>query len=153
MGGPDVLKVWKEWIAAFDRACATDDWSSLSAFLTEDAVYIVAGAPFACEIRGREAVVAGFRRSIHGFDRKFDTRTWEGVGIKVWGETAITARAKGSYRLGSKPPISFSAHGSWYFRDGRISLMTDIYDVSEADVIATLQWLGEHGAGMDASYV
>lgn len=103
---------WKDWIAAFDAACETDDWAPLSAFLTEDVVYIVAGAPFACEIRGRDNVIAGFRKSVYGFDRKFDSREWTGVGIKLWGIEAVTARAQGRYTRDGKAPLSFAAAGS-----------------------------------------
>ena len=144
---------WKDWIAAFDMACGTDDWAPLAAYLTEDVVYLVAGAPFACELRGRDAVIAGLQKSVRGFDHKFDPRVWEGVGIKVWGAEAVTARAKGTYRIAGKPALSFAANGSWYFRGAQICLMTDIYDLSEVDSMDALNWLGLHGAGMDPSYV
>lgn len=147
-----MIEKWKDWIAAFDSACASDDWAPLAAFLTEDVVYLVAGAPFACELRGREAVISGLRKSVRGFDRRFDQRLWEGVGIKAWGAEAVTARAKGTYHMAGKPALSFAAKGSWYFRGGQICLMTDIYDLGEVDVMDALQWLALHGEGLDPSY-
>lgn len=147
-----MLDHWKSWIAAFDRACQTDDWTPLAAFLTEDVVYIVAGAPFACEVRGRDAVIAAFQKSIGNFDRKFDERHWRGVGVRVWAPNAITGRAQGRYRMAGKPELIFSAYGHWYYRGDKICLMTDIYDLSEQDVIEALEWLGMHGEGLDPSY-
>ena len=148
-----MLETWRNWISAFDRAFETDDWTNAREYLTEDVVYIVAGVPFACELRGRDAVINGFQKSLATFDRKFDTRHWEPVDLKVWSDTAVTCLAKGRYTLGDKPPITFSAKSCWFFRDGRISAMTDIYDVSEVNALETLQWLAAHGDGIDASYV
>jgi hypothetical protein len=147
-----MLAEWKRWIAAFDGAVARDDWTGLGAFLTEDVVYAVIGAPFACELRGRDAVVAGFAKSIRGFDHKFDERRWIGVGIRDWGTGAVTGRATGWYRRGAHPPISFSAESLWLFRGGQISVMTDIYDLAEADVQQTLQALEHMGGDFDPSY-
>lgn len=50
------------------------------------------------------------------------------------------------------PPLIFSAHSQWTFRGDRIALMTDIYDMTEADVQAAMLWLGQHGEGFDPSY-
>jgi hypothetical protein len=152
---------WNAWIAAFDAACADDDWTRLEPFLTDDVIYVVAGAPFACEVRGRDEVIAAFARSIRNFDRKLDERKWFGVGIKEWPPemetTAVTGRAMGCYRLGDRPPITFSARSQWIFRGDRLSVMTDVYDITEADVIATLVTLAEIAESgerqLDASYV
>lgn len=148
-----MLETWKHWIAAFDRAFETDDWTEAESHLTEDVVYFVAGVPFACELRGRNAVIAGFRKSLENFDRKFDSRSWEAVDIKVWADHAITGLAKGRYEHRGKPPITFAARSAWFFRGEQISVMTDIYDVSEVNAMETLGWLAEHGAEMDASYL
>lgn len=144
---------WKKWIAAFERAVETDDWAPAGDYLASDVVYIVAGAPFACELRGRDTVLQGFRKSVSNFDRKFDKRAWQAVNLKVWDDNAVTAFAKGDYVLAGKPDITFSARSSWFFRDGRISAMTDLYDVAEINAAQTLQWLATHGDGMDPSYV
>ena len=148
-----ILDRWRDWIKAFDSAFDTGDWSQAGSFLTDDVVYTVAGAPFACEIRGRDAVIAGFRKSLTNFDRKFDARRWEAVDLRVWDDHLITALAKGDYELADKPSISFSARSHWFFRDGKISLMTDVYDMTQVNVLETLDWLAVHGAEMDARYV
>lgn len=148
-----ILNVWRDWIAAFDGAFDSGDWTKAGRFLSDDVVYIVAGVPFACELRGRDAVMAGFKKSLTNFDKKFDERRWEAVDLRVWDEHAITGYAKGDYVLQGKPPITFSAKSHWFFRDGKISVMTDVYDLTQTQVQETLQWLAEHGSDMDASYV
>jgi hypothetical protein len=151
--GDFMIQRWKAWIAAFDAACKTDEWAPLEPFLTSDCVYIVAGAPFACELRGREAVIAGFQKSVRNFDRKFDVRHWEGVGIRAWSEHVVTARSKGGYERAGCPSLSFSAKSAWFFRGDQICLMTDTYDLAEIDVLDSLEWLARYGADLNPSYV
>jgi hypothetical protein len=148
----NIIDRWREWIAVFDQACADDDWSTLVPYLTDDVVYAVTGAPFACELRGRDAVIAGFAKSIRNFDRAFDERRWYGVGIKTWDPNAVTGRATGWYRLGGQAPITFSARSLWLFRDTQISVMVDVYDTSEHDVVRTLERLVELGVDADPTY-
>lgn len=147
-----MIETWQNWIAAFDLAFETDDWTEAQTYLTEDVVYVVAGVPFACDLRGRNAVIGGFRKSLENFDRKFDSRRWEAVDLKVWANHAITGLAKGRYELRGKPPITFAARSAWFFRGTQISLMTDIYDITEVNSMRTLEWLAQHGGDMDASY-
>jgi hypothetical protein len=148
-----MIERWNEWIAAFDAAAADDQWDRLAPFLTDDVIYAVTGAPFSCEIRGRDAVIAGFAKSIRGFDHKFDERRWFGVGLRVWEPNAVTGRATGWYRIGDHASFTFSAQSLWLFRGDQLSIMTDVYDTSEADVQATLAVLAELGDGFDPSYI
>lgn len=148
-----MLDLWRGWITNFDNAVVTDDWEFAEEFLAEDVVYVVAGAPFGCELRGRENVVAGFKRSLTNFDRKFDERRWEAVNINLWNHQAITCLAKGDYLMEGKPPITFAAHGQWFFRDQKICLMTDLYDLNEVNTIETLGWLDKYGDDLDPNYL
>jgi hypothetical protein len=141
-----------EWVAAFD-ACARDEqWQRLLPFLADDVGYLVTGAPFGCDLRGRDAVLAGFARSIAGFDRRFDQREWYGVGWRAHG-LSLSGRAMGVYRRAGLPVLHFSAHEQLHFRpDGRLALIVDVYDLEELDNQAALSWLAEHGDGADPSY-
>lgn len=143
---------WRNWIAAFDRAVENDDWEALRPLLAEDATYTVSGAPFACHLVGADAVLAGFRKSIMGFDRTFDQRWWFGVGVRAFDPDVVTARATGVYRLGELPLLHFSAHSIWRFHDGRIAAMQDCYDQAEIDVQAALGWLAAYAPRSDPSY-
>ncbi len=147
-----MLQNWKNWIAAFDAAVEQDDWASLRPFLDEDVTYTVSGVPFACDLAGVDAVLAGFRKSITNFDRHFDKRMWFGVGVRQYAPDVVTGRAMGVYRMGDLPLLHFSAASIWRFKDGKISMMQDCYDLAEADVQAALAWLGEHAPELDASY-
>jgi hypothetical protein len=149
----NLIDRWREWITAFDQCTADNHWQRLEPYLAVDVVYGVQGVPYACEVRGRQAVIAAFSKSINGFDRKFDERRWMGVGIKVWEPGAITGRATGWYRLGEHAPMTFSAQSAWIFKGDQLSLMTDIYDSSEADVQLALGMLAQLGSAFNPSYV
>lgn len=148
-----MIERWREWIAAFDEACEDDDWARLAPFLAEDVIYAVTGAPFSCEIRGRDEVIAGFAKSIRSFDRQFDERHWYGVGIRTFDPNGVRGRAFGWYRLGDEAPVTFSAESLWLFRGDRLSVMTDVYDTTEHDVLLTLERLAQLGLDGDPSYV
>lgn len=147
-----MIDTWRTWIAAFDEAVATDDWDALRPLLAENVTYTVSGVPFACHLVGADPVLAGFRKSITGFDRHFDQRWWFGVGVREFAPDVVRARAMGVYRLGDLPLLHFSAPSIWRFRDGKIAAMQDVYDLAEADVQAALGWLAEHAVHLDASY-
>ncbi len=147
-----MLARWHAWIDAFDAAVLSDDWDGLRPFLADDVTYTVSGAPFACHLVTASDVLAGFRKSIAGFDRQFDQRWWFGVGVREFAPDVVTARAMGVYRLGDKPLLHFSASSLWRFADGRIAAMQDCYDVAEADVQAAMAWLAEHAPHCDARY-
>ena len=120
--------------------------------MTEDVTYTVSGVPFSCHLVGVDAVLAGFARSIDNFDRHFERRWWFGVGVREFAPNVITARAMGVYQLADKPLLHFSAPSLWRFRDDKVVMMQDCYDVAESDAQAALAWLAEHAPTLDPSY-
>ena len=148
----DVFPRWQAWIAAFDDAVARDDWSGLAEFLTDDVVYRVSGSPFDCHLRGRDAVIAGFARSVRGFDHRMQRRDWSAIGIRVYPSGYVTCRIHSAYRLDDANAISFEATGHWGFRDGRIDLMLDFYDDSQRDVQLALGALTALQGHVDPHY-
>jgi len=148
----DVFPRWQAWIAAFDDAVARDDWSGLAEFLSEDVVYRVSGSPFDCHLRGRDAVIAGFARSVRGFDHRMQRRDWSPIGIRVYASGYLTCRIRSAYQLDDTQGISFEATGHWGFRSGRIDLMLDFYDDSQRDVQLALGALAALQGHVDPRY-
>jgi ketosteroid isomerase-like protein len=148
-----MIEFWRTWTTKFNEVAESDDWDRLRPMMTNDATYTVSGVPFACNIKGVDAVLAGFQKSIRNFDRHFDERMWFGVGIREFAPDVVTGRAMGVYRLGDKPLLHFSAISLWRFEDGKIAAMQDCYDLTESDVQSALMWLAEHAPDLDASYV
>jgi hypothetical protein len=147
-----LIESWQAWVDAFDNCCADAQWSRLEPLIAPDMRYTVAGVPFACDIVGREAVIAGFARSIAGFDRHFAERRWIGVGIREFPPTIVSGRATGWYRLDAASTLSFSARSVWRFEDGRLGAIVETYDLAEADNVAALGWLGANAPHLDPGY-
>lgn len=149
------VQVYMDYAAAFEETYIDDDWSRLTAFFDEDASYEVRGGPMACDIRGREAILQGLKKSIDGFDRRCDERA-----IEITGGPRVSAVPAGqevsidwvvSYHRGESPRMDLPGRSVFTVADGRIVAMRDEYDDSElAPVVA---WLQQYGAGMDGSYV
>ncbi|MEO0398216.1 MAG: nuclear transport factor 2 family protein [Pseudomonadota bacterium] len=149
-----VYEAWKSWITAFETAAMNGRWDEAASHLTEDCLYVVAGGPYACEVKGRTAIIKGFQRSLAGFDQKFDRREWRAGKIRLHEPNAVTAVVTGTYTIVGKPPLRFGVDGQWFFRDDKVFLMADLYDLGLADTADTLNWMGAHSDGMtlDGSY-
>ena len=60
------------YAGAFEKAFASDDWSQVEPFFTEDAVYDAKiDTPLGGLFEGRDAILAYFDRVLNGFDRRF----------------------------------------------------------------------------------
>lgn len=134
----------------FEKTYADDDWSRLETYFAPDAVYLVEKVSFACRVEGRDAVLAGMRRSVDGFDRKCKRDLGFNGKPYVEGDRVVLPW-KGTYTHGDAPPLAISAIQTADYRDGLIVKLTDLYD---DDVAARYDaWLAEHGHGLDPGYV
>lgn len=151
----DVMQCWDRWYAAFEASAVDDRWERLAPLLAEDVQYRVTGVPFACTLKGRDAVIAGFARSFAGFDRKFDRRTHQVISIREHAPGHLEAEIRGVYEKDGLPPLAFPATGHWHLDGDRIGLMVDIYDPTLAESQAAFGWLAAHAetlGGLDPSY-
>jgi len=57
-------KFFMDYAAAFEQTYVDDDWTRLTPFFSEDATYEVRGGPLACRLSGRDAILAGLKKSI-----------------------------------------------------------------------------------------
>ena len=136
---------------AFEDAAISGDFDAVGALLTDDVTYRVSGVPFACELHGRAAVIAGMKHSLAGFDARLDGR-WLGIrGLPREEDGALRVELLSAYRKDGAPDLHFTVTERLRFRDGRIH---DIEDAYTPEIMApAVRWLGEHGAGLDPSYV
>jgi len=145
---------WTSWIDTFEAAAASGDWREAADRLCEDCVYAVAGGPYATEIRGRSAIIDGFKRSFEHFDDKFERREWRAGKVRLHEPNAVSAVVVAAYEKTGAPPVRVGVDGQWFFTGPQVSLMVDLYDFSLADAAAAIDWLEAHGGplGLDASY-
>lgn len=119
-----------EYAAAFEKAYASDDWTLVEPFFTEDAEYEILGmpAPLGGRFSGRAAILAYFQRVLDGFDRRFASRE---VGL-VSGprEDAGSVWLRGSvvYTAAGVPDLRFELEETATFAGDRIRRLEDRYD-------------------------
>src|SRR6478735_3425581 len=67
----EILQQFMAYAAAFEQTLVDDDWTRLRPFFAADAVYEVQSEDVGCRLVGPEAIFAGMKKSLNGFDRRF----------------------------------------------------------------------------------
>ena len=68
------LEQFAAYAADFEETFADDNWERISSRFDQNIKYVVTGSPYDCELRGRDTVLAGLKRALDGFDRRFENR-------------------------------------------------------------------------------
>ena len=132
------------YAAAFEKSVASDDWSHVEPFFTDDAVYdIPAGPPLGGRIEGRAAILAWFKDILDRFDRRFESR--ELALLEGPRETADSVWIRGSatYRAAGVPEFVLELEETVTFEGDRIRLLEDHYEPAMEKSIA--EYLKAHG--------
>lgn len=147
----DPLQRFGAYAQDFELTYADDDWSRLARHFAPDATYEVSGDPFTCTLRGRDAIFAGIKKSLDGFDRRFATRdiALEDAPV-VEGDTVRLAWAV-TYGRPGDPPLVLRGRSAATVVDGVIVRLVDSYEARAAEVFTT--WLAAHGKDLSPSYV
>jgi hypothetical protein len=134
-----------EYAAAFEKACASDDWSLLEPYFTRDAVYEVGlEPPMGGRFEGRSAILAYFQYVLDAFDRRFESRAVELVaGPRETGDS-VWVRGRGVYRAAGVPELAFELEETAWFEGDRIRRLEDRYEPAEREALA--RYLAAHGA-------
>jgi ketosteroid isomerase-like protein len=139
------LQRFVAYASAFEKAYASDDWSVVEPFFTEDAVYD-AGLPglLAGRIEGRDAILAYFRDVLDRFDRRFASRRVEVVeGPREDGDT-VWVRGRAIYTAQGAPDLAFELEETARFSGDRIHRLEDVYEPAEQERLAA--YAKRHGA-------
>ena len=133
------------YAAAFEDAYASDDWSKLDPFFTEDAVYeTVADPPFGASVAGRDAVKAYFQQICSAFDKRFDSRAVELLTPPVERDGSVWFRWAAIYTLAGAPTLRMEGEETVVFEGERIRRLED--RMPAATVQGTQAYVAEHGA-------
>lgn len=139
------------YAADFEKTYVDDDWTRLPQHFVDDAVYRVESDLFGCELKGPEAILAGMKKSLDGFDRTFAEREIAITeGPDVDGEE-LRATWTVTYRKDGLPPFLLRGKSMARVRDGKIVLLVDSYDERVAAEAAA--WMSKTGVQLDPSYV
>lgn len=145
------MESFAAYFAAFEATYVDDDWSRLEPLFAPDAVYRVTGSGrFDCELRGRDAVLAGLRRFLDGFDRHCERRLEATRKPEVEGDR-VRLRGTAYYRRGESPEFALELEEEIVFKDGRIVRLTDTYPPDFAERMDA--WMEDWARDLDPSYV
>jgi ketosteroid isomerase-like protein len=132
-----------QYAAAFEDAYASDDFSKIEPYFTEDAVYeAIADAPLSSRTEGRATLAPFFKQLVNGFDRRFDSRTVEMIEGPVERGNTVWFRWVSTYTLGGAPPLRMEGEETATFEGDRIRRLEDRMPAATQQVMA---YLGEHG--------
>jgi len=145
-----LLKRFVAQRSVFETAYETGDWAPLGVFFHEDVSYEVMNMPFHCVVKGRDAVLAGFRRSVECFD-KLCNRT-VGIDSVVYEEGPnILVHSGISFSRDGSPVISSRLWEIATYRGDLIERLIDVYDPGARGEFEA--WMTSWGEGLDPRYV
>lgn len=143
------LERFMAYAAAFEQTFVDDDWTRLAPFFADDVTYQVSGLPAACTIHGRDAMFAGMKKSIDGFDRRMSTRKIVGTAPPRESGDTVTFEGFVRYEREGAPAIDLHATLVAEFSGDLIIRMHDTFALDGA----AMKWLFQHARDLDGSYV
>ncbi len=138
------------YAAAFEKSFASDDWSFVEPFFTEDAVYEVdLEPPMGGVFEGRKGILAYFKQVLDGFDRRFASREIALLeGPKEEGDS-VWIRGSATYRAPGVPVFVLELKEVVRFDGDRICRLEDHYEPAMKQTIS--EYLKAHGARLGIS--
>lgn len=147
----DILQQFLAYAGAFETTLADDDWSRLQQYFHDDAVYEVKSPTFGCKLQGPQAIFAGIKKSLDGFDRKFAGRRIDVKGAPEVDGDELRMAWEVTYNQSGWSDFVLRGSSVVRYRDGKIAYLSDHYDESIEREIA--DWQRENRVQLDFSYV
>jgi hypothetical protein len=138
------------YAAAFEETYVDDDWSRLTKYFTDGAVYEVTGGGIDARLEGPDAIFKGMKKSLDGMDRKFDSRTIEVTSEPELTDDTLDVDWTVTYTLGDAPPFVLVGHTKAHLDGDRIKWMRDSY--TDEMAAASAAWIAAHAPQIDGSY-
>ena len=146
----DALQRFGAYAAEFEETFSDDDWARISKHFDPNIRYVVTGSPYDCELEGRDAVLAGLKKALDGFDRRFENREITANGEPTVEPAKVTFPAHCLYEKTGLPTLTFILTETVELNDdGLITLIHDDYPDKQTHVN---EWLASNKAEFDPSY-
>ena len=147
----DPLQRFSAYALDFEKTFEDDDWARLEGYFAADATYTVTGTPFDCEVSGRDAIFRAIKKSIDGFDRRFDKREIVPDGPPVVDDNRVTFSGKGHYEKEGVDSLTIElSETAELDEEGRIVRLTDVYPDGQDEM---LSWIERYSEDFDPSYI
>jgi hypothetical protein len=146
----DIIQRFIAYAGDFEKTLHDDDWARVKPYFADDAVYEVKAASFGCKLTGPEAICTGIKKSLDGFDRKFDRRDIEVIGQPEVDGDEMRISWSIVYHKDGLAPYTLAGRSMARYRDGKIAYLADSYD---SDVDAKFAaWQRDNGLVLNPSY-
>ncbi|MFK8020271.1 MAG: nuclear transport factor 2 family protein [Pseudomonadales bacterium] len=139
-----------DYAAAFEQSYDDDDWSRVYTFFHDDAVYEIIGGQFACVLRGPKAIFVGMKKSLDGFDRRFDSRKLAADSEFVEDGSELSVSWHATYNKEGLPQFVLPGKTVMRIRDSKIEYIGDQFpEEAERDMAA---WVAKTGYEISPAY-
>lgn len=146
----ETLEQFMAYAADFEKTYADDQWQRLRQYFHEDATYEVKSEAIPCLLTGPDAIFAGIKKSLDGFDRRFDKRELALVDEPAVDGNEFSVNWAVTYRKDDFDPYVLRGQSVAIFRDGKIAALSDSI-VAETET-ALAAWVKATGFSIDPSY-
>ena len=126
----DVLKKYKSYYQAFEDAYDSDNWSAVSSYFTDDAIY---ESPMTGQAKGKENVMNVFSESLNRFDRQFSVkRTIENIDSEtIVEDNYLKIVGIVTYSHEGIPDLKVTMDEELWFKNELIEKIVDTIDETE----------------------
>jgi hypothetical protein len=140
----DLTERYAAYVAAFEIAFHTDDWTHIEPFFTRDVVIRIHTEPFSGGCEGIDSVADYFRGVLDNFDRRFDERVITNPPQITQTGNRVRAAWRTCYRRDGAPDLAMSGVEVATFRGQHIARLDSRFDdgVSERMV----DWLARYSS-------
>ena len=104
-----------------------------------------------CRVTGPEAIFAALKKSLDGFDRRFERRRVALRGLPRPGWNRLTLDWAGTYTTAGWTPLVLEGTSKVLYRQGRIARLSDSFAVGSNEMLRA--WSTQNGVDIDPSYV
>lgn len=136
---------------AFEKTLADDDWERIKPFFRDDAIYQVIDDEIGCELVGPEAITAGIKKSLDGFDRRFPRRSVRLTRRPALGWNRVRVWWSVTYKHDTWGPYTLAGSSDARYRGGRIARLVDRF--APGSLAEMRSWMEANGVELDPSYV
>ncbi|MEM7409987.1 MAG: hypothetical protein AAF430_07125 [Myxococcota bacterium] len=144
------LERFLPYAADFEKTLVDDDWARLTPYFAEDSVYLVESDRFGAELTGPDAIFAGMKKSLDGFDRVFESRDVRPSDPEIE-DDSLEVDWSIIYHKPGLPDFVLEGRSRVEYRDGVIARLVDSYDEAATNQ-ALAAWTADTGIQLDPSY-
>ena len=147
----NTLDAFLTYANAFEETYADDNWQRLEQYFDTGATYTIVAEQHGCVLEGPAAILAGMKRSLDNFDRKFDSREIKVGDDLAVDENSLSVSWIAHYTRAGHPDYDLHGHTRAELSAGKITALVDSFTAESEATLAA--WVAETGFEVDPSYV